>query len=208
VTDASEQALCAETSAIERAAVKAYAADHRRRIEVQIAKGRISADEGTLIAKQVEVFAEGVAIGLHMQAIEPREIRIAVRAALAAAGLDGRPKARDGAEILLPPEPVKTAGKTADFETSRGETSIQFEGRTVEVARGPVRLSDAPGLTSVTIDHADPAKSRVGVIVYRPARAGEELGAGMIGQMEASVARNFGASLLRLADKLDGGVKS
>ncbi|MBY8826096.1 hypothetical protein [Sphingomonas colocasiae] len=82
--------LCAETIATERAAVKAYAADHRRRIEVQIARGRLTADEGTLLAKQVDVFAEGVAIGLHMEGFEPREVRVAVRAALSATGLDGR----------------------------------------------------------------------------------------------------------------------
>lgn len=201
MTDASEQALCAETSAIERAAVKAYAADHRRRIEVQIAKGRISADEGTLIAKQVEVFAEGVAIGLHMQAIEPGEIRIAVRAALAAAGLDGRPKA---AAPELPP--VTVSGRAPAHETSRGE-AVSLEGRRVETRHGMIRLADAPGLTSMSVDHKDPAQSRVGLILYRPAAPGEEMGFGMVGQVDANQARSFAASFLRLANKLDGGAK-
>lgn len=203
MTGEAEKPLCVETIAIERAAVMAYAADHRRRIETQIAKGRLTADEGTLIAKQVDVFAEGVAAGLHMGIMEPKPIRAAVRAALGAAGLDGRPKSA-AAPAELPP--VTVSGRAPPHETSRGEAE-PLEGRRMETRHGMIRLADAPGLTSISVDHKDPTRSRVGLILYRPAAPGEELGFGMIGQLDANQARSFAASFLRLANKLDGGAR-
>lgn len=88
-----EPAMCLETIACERALVMAYADRHRAQIALQANLGRIERADAELISEQVRVFAEGVAIGLHTDALELRPVRVAVRAALSAAGLDGRPAA-------------------------------------------------------------------------------------------------------------------
>ena len=78
------------TIATERAAVKAHAADYRDQVKRLIERGRLTADEGTLITKQIEIFAESIVVGLHVHAIDSAKVRVAVKAALVKAGLDER----------------------------------------------------------------------------------------------------------------------
>jgi hypothetical protein len=73
----------------------------------------------------------------------------------------------------------------------------------IETPRGPVLVADAPGFTTIRVNHED--EPSIAVLVYDPPRAGEEQGAGYIVQMSPDNARNAGASLIHLANLVDGG---
>jgi hypothetical protein len=50
----------------ERLAIVAYADRYGAQVDGLIAKGRIGAEEGTLLKERIRVFAGNIAIGLHL----------------------------------------------------------------------------------------------------------------------------------------------
>lgn len=90
--------------------------------------------------------------------------------------------------------------RTADYEASRG-CAVRLGEQLIQTAQGPVRMADAPGITTMLVSHAkDPEWSSVGVLVYDP-----DATIGMVCQLDATAARTIAASLLRLAAELDTG---
>jgi hypothetical protein len=72
----------------------------------------------------------------------------------------------------------------------------------IQTPRGLVDCDEVPGLSSLIITKGvgnDPVS--VALLTYCPVK-----GQGQIVQIDADSARNFGASLIRLAAMLDGGV--
>jgi hypothetical protein len=78
-----------------------------------------------------------------------------------------------------------------------------FGGIEIETVRGPVRVVDAPGLTSLAFDRDE--ASSIGLMIYEPSHERGGVGVGMIVQMGPATARNFAASLVHLANRIDGG---
>lgn len=65
---------------------------------------------------------------------------------------------------------------------------------------GPVRAHDAPGLIALTV--TTDAQTVIAVLAYDPT---PDIAHGLLAQMDPATARNFGATLLALADALEGG---
>ncbi len=107
---------------------------------------------------------------------------------------------RDGESSAPVHEPIQPE-LTDTYEQTRG-VACSLGGTTVMTPKGPVRILDAPGITTLFVKHpGDAAMNRVGVLLYTT----EPSGLGMIGQLDADTARTTAASLLRLADELDPG---
>jgi hypothetical protein len=88
---------------------------------------------------------------------------------------------------------------TAQHETSRG-VAVPLGGQTIKTPHGTVSMNDAPGFSTLLISHEDSDFSRIGLLIYAPA---EPCGVGLLAQIDATQARTFAASLLRLAAVLD-----
>lgn len=73
--------------------------------------------------------------------------------------------------------------------------------------RGPVLAMDWPGICSIGMMREGSETSTVAVMIYdpRPVLGHEGPGTAALSQMTAEQARNFGASLIELADQIDGG---
>jgi len=95
-------------------------------------------------------------------------------------------------------------GRTDTFEQSYGEAAALGE-QTIVTSRGDIETADAPGLSTLLIDHPDQSLSRVGVLLYAPGPDANTAGKGMIAQMTANEARTIAASLVRLAERLEPG---
>lgn len=68
--------------------------------------------------------------------------------------------------------------------------------------KGIITAYDAPGITSLEIRNEDGSVRSAAIVVYDPS---PEVGAGLIVQMSADSARRFGASLIGIANLIDGG---
>lgn len=73
----------------------------------------------------------------------------------------------------------------------------------IQTPRGPVLLADAPGFTTIRVNHDDAPS--IAVMVYDPPAAGEEHGTGYIVQMTPEQARHAGASMIHLANLVEPG---
>lgn len=94
--------------------------------------------------------------------------------------------------------------RTDDFEESRGD-AIALGDLLIVTPQVKVLCRDAPGFSTLLVDHPDLEERRVAFLLYvPPADTGNpEIGAGLIAQMDATVARTIAASLLRLANRID-----
>lgn len=71
-----------EAIAIERAAMLAYARDYQQSIRAMAGRARITSADAEVMCRQIQIFAEGIAHGLHLHATDSRAVRVAVRAAV------------------------------------------------------------------------------------------------------------------------------
>lgn len=94
--------------------------------------------------------------------------------------------------------------QSGTFEAWVGSASA-IGAQIIETVRGLVLMVDAPGTATLVAQHDDPADSRVLYLLYQPPGDGEDVGRGFVAQYKANEARTVAASLLRLADLLDGG---
>jgi hypothetical protein len=107
---------------------------------------------------------------------------------------------RSGEPADPSPAPMQPE-RTATYGQTRG-VACGLAGTSVMTPNGPVKIVDAPGITTLLVKHPDdPDMNRVGVLLYTM----EPSGIGMIGQLTADIARTTAASLLRLAAELDSG---
>lgn len=68
-----------ETMIAERSGMLLRAAEHRVSVERAVQSGKFSADEGAMVIRQVAIFAECCAIGLHVDGDTPAAVRDALR---------------------------------------------------------------------------------------------------------------------------------
>lgn len=92
-------------------------------------------------------------------------------------------------------------GRTDTFEESRG-VAMALGDIVIETPHGRVLCTDAPGLTTLFIEHSDPGASRIAIVAYTPPETEGGTGTAMIAQLDDEVARTIAASLLRLADRI------
>lgn len=97
----------------------------------------------------------------------------------------------------------KKVEHAADYDETLG-TAMAIGQHILETPRGMILAGDAPGYSTLTVDHGDPEWRRVGMILYAPSDGGG-LGRGMIAQMTPDEARRIAGSLLKLAAELDPG---
>lgn len=81
---ASPNKALAEAIAIERAGVIAFSKEFQAGVRAMVGRGRLPKEDGELICRQIEIFAEGVGFGQHLSAIDAPGIAKAVRAAVEA----------------------------------------------------------------------------------------------------------------------------
>ncbi len=95
--------------------------------------------------------------------------------------------------------------KTPEYEQTLG-CAVKLGEMRIQTPHGPVRVTDAPGISSLLVTHPTDADwSRVAIMVYEAPGPGRVAGFGMVAQLDATRARTVAASLLRLAAQLDGG---
>lgn len=87
---------------------------------------------------------------------------------------------------------------------SRNDSITPLGGVEYQTPRGPVYAVDVPGYLNLEVVRED--GSSIAIMLYHPPCEGQELGAAFITQMSAENARLIGASLIELANKVDGGV--
>jgi hypothetical protein len=94
--------------------------------------------------------------------------------------------------------------KTDTYEQTRG-VADKLGCMDVETPKGICHIHDAPGVLTVEIS-GDGRVPSVGIMLYDPEpQTVSGKGVGFISQLDAGSARNVAASLLRMADRLDGG---
>ena len=94
--------------------------------------------------------------------------------------------------------------KTDTYEETVGEAE-QIGCIDIQTVRGPVHCHDAPGIMTFRADIPG-EQSGVWLLAYDPeARQHSGKGFGLIHQMKPDEARTVAASLLRLANQIDGG---
>lgn len=71
----------------------------------------------------------------------------------------------------------------------------------IVTAHGTVQSEEVPGLTTLLINRGE-GESSIAVLVYMPALDGEQIGMGVLTQLNANGARNVAASLLKLANDI------
>ena len=84
--------LLAQVRAEERAGVVQFAAATIARTQAMVARGKLGAEEATLLGQRLRAFADGVATGLHLGEADTPETRAAVREALAVLRQGGTPE--------------------------------------------------------------------------------------------------------------------
>lgn len=99
-------------------------------------------------------------------------------------------------------EKVFKMDRTPEFEETRG-VAFRLGEHLIETPHGVVRMTDAPGYSTLLLDAGKPEDSAIGFLLYRPAAEKGDVGVGLISQMNATQARTIAASLLRLAAKID-----
>lgn len=74
----------------------------------------------------------------------------------------------------------------------------------VATHQGPVHCHDAPGVMTLEVTREDGSES-VAILLYRGPESEDSFGVGLIVQLDPETTRVLAASLLRLANRLDGG---
>lgn len=94
--------------------------------------------------------------------------------------------------------------RTADFEETRG-VAVSVGPMVIETPHGQVMVLDAPGLTTTKIERPGVPTS-IALIVYDPEPVPDlgNLGTALLAQLDPEIARAIAASLLRLANEIDG----
>ena len=72
------------TIASERAAVLAFARARGEAIDKMVIRGHLTEEQGSERKRAISLFADDIATGLHVPAVDMRAIRVAVRAAIGA----------------------------------------------------------------------------------------------------------------------------
>lgn len=70
---------------------------------------------------------------------------------------------------------------------------------TIATARGVIEAAEVPGCSTIEMRDPNGAPLTIMLFLYDP-----ETGSGMFNQMSAEMARHMGASLIHLANRLDG----
>lgn len=100
-------------------------------------------------------------------------------------------------------KPIKPIPAPAHQRT-RGE-AVPIGDHLVELPQGLCCIMDAPGITTTLVERPG-IPPMIGLIVYDPEQDDAlDHGFGYIAQLDATIAREIAASLLRLAAQLDGG---
>lgn len=92
--------------------------------------------------------------------------------------------------------------RLATGESSTGEARL-IGTITIQAPHALVCATDAPGSTTMLLQHADPADSRIGMMLYTVPQGDAPHGHGLVAQFTPAEARGIAASLLRLALILD-----
>ena len=87
--------------------------------------------------------------------------------------------------------------------SSHRETAEPIGQVLLETSYGPVMAVEAPGITTMMIEGGG-KPSTIAVLVYMPQHSADP-GMGLIVQVGPEAARNLAASLLHLANAIDGG---
>lgn len=93
--------------------------------------------------------------------------------------------------------------KTDTFQ-SIGDSIEPFGDCQIVTVRGLISAAEVPGYTTILVER-DGGPASVMVMLYHPPCDGADLGTGLITQLSASSARQVGASLIDLANRIDGG---
>lgn len=113
---------------------------------------------------------------------------------------DVDPAGRERSEVVTPM-------RTPEFQELRGAATA-LGNPIIATPQGKVRAYDAPGFTTMLGEREVMSKSMILLMVYNPnMREADEaaIGTGMVVQLPPDSARSIAASLLRLADRIDGG---
>lgn len=94
----------------------------------------------------------------------------------------------------------------AENAICEGNDIPPMEPTVFNTGRGPVLATDWPGICSIGMVRDGVEKSTVAVMIYdpKPFLGFGGPGTAALSQMTAEQARNFGASLIELADQMDG----